>query len=367
MIVLHISPVDMKTSNGLRFSVPGLVAAQNKLEGVEAGIMNIGNREQLNLDEVEKFEFEFMEYVPDISKLKAPYSKPDIVVFHGVYREKYIRTYKNLLRTKIPYVIVPRVSMTNGAQKQKHLKKKLGNFLFFNRFINNAAKIHYLTENEMNLSRIFEKDYFIVGNGINPPLKYEKKVDKDRVNITYMGRYDINHKGLDVLVESINIIKDKLKNKNVVINFYGSDYDEGRKFLNRKICNYELGDVFKINNPIFGAEKKKVLQETDVFIATSRFEGHPMAVIEAMSYSVPCILSEGTNMLDVLNLHNAGWSTTLEPDTISKTIIDAISTRETIDEKGKNARILVEENYTWEKVAKDTIKAYEEVIYSKFF
>ena len=38
------------------------------------------------------------------------------------------------------------------------------------------------------------------------------------------------------------------------------------------------------------------MYEFDLFIHTFRFEGHPIAVLEALSYGIPCLLTPGTNM-----------------------------------------------------------------------
>ena len=54
--------------------------------------------------------------------------------------------------------------------------------------------------------------------------------------------------------------------------------------------------VLKLCGPIAGADKKKVLKDADLFLHTSRSEGHPMGVLEALAYGIPCLLTPGTNM-----------------------------------------------------------------------
>ena len=128
---------------------------------------------------------------------------------------------------------------------------------------------------------------------------------------------------------------------------------------------YKLHDVLKANDPVFDDMKHSVLLGTDIFISTSRFEGHPMAVIEAMAYGIPCILTKGTNMLDKLVQYDAGWETELDSKEIGKTIITAIDEKEQIIEKGTNAKKLVEENYTWNIVAKKTVENYNTIMSEK--
>ena len=54
----------------------------------------------------------------------------------------------------------------------------------------------------MKFSNAFRKEYFIVPNGIDIPNEYRKNINEN-LNITFIGRYDVNHKGLDILIESI--------------------------------------------------------------------------------------------------------------------------------------------------------------------
>lgn len=361
MIILHFAPINMTKANGFRFSVPGLVSAQSKLNGIYSGLLNIKGLSVLKKKEIEKFKFDFFPEFVDISKLDKPYNNPDIVVFHGVYHMEYIKLYKKLIQKKIPYVIVPRASLTLEAQQQRYLKKKIGNLLYFNKFIYNASKIHYLTENEMKFSKAFRKEYFIVPNGIDIPNEYRKNINEN-LNITFIGRYDVNHKGLDILIESIKKIRKELANNNVIINLYGSDFRNGKKYLEEKVKEYNLSKSCFINNSIFGEEKKEVLLNTDIFITTSRFEGHPMAVIEAMAYGIPCILTEGTNMTDVMNRYNAGWKADLDPNSVAEIILKSISDKKLIKIKGENARKLVEENYAWNNIAIKTIEEYRKII-----
>lgn len=362
MVILHIAPINMTSTNGFRFSVPGLVSSQNNIPGIQSGLMTIRDSRVLIDSEVEKFDFDFLKYKKSISKLRKPYNKPEIVVFHGVYQKKYISLYYELKKKKIPYIVVPRVSLTKGAQNQKRLKKMIGNLLFYRKFVYNAKSIQFLTENEKIESDMYnKKDFFIVGNGIRIPSEKEKNKRKS-FNLTYMGRYDINHKGLDILIEAINLGKDSFEENNIYFNLYGSDLKRGKDYLKSKINSYKLNRIVTVNGPIFNEEKARILRSTDLFIAPSRFEGHPMAVIEAMAYGVPCIISKGTNMLDVLLRYKAGWKIELDPNDIFSVINRVHTNKELLFKVGGNAKRLAQDNYSWEKIAMETTFYYKKIL-----
>ena len=361
MIVLHIAPINTSIVNGFRFSVPGIVSAQKEL-GIESALFNIEKPELFSVEKLEKKHIKIFQGKPfKLNELEKPFNQPDIVILHGVYRREYLPIYKQLIKKNIPYVVVPRVSLTKGAQEQKKMKKKISNYLFFNKMLKHASAVQYLTKNEKKLSSSFGLKNFVAGNGIDLP-KLENKISSRGVNLSFIGRYDINHKGLDVLIHGINDIKGFLRSNKVKVNFYGSDFKDGRNYLLEFVEDHEIEDIVNINEAVFGESKEIVLRNTNVFLATSRFEGHPMAVIEAMSYGIPCVLTKGTNMLGIMKEYDAGWGTELKPDEIANSIIKAVQNPKDIYRKGLNARHLIEKNYTWDKIAEKTILFYEKII-----
>ena len=359
MVVLHVAPINTTLANGFRFSVPGLISAQEKL-GIHVALLNIAKPEFFCPLKLERRNIKVF-LSNKVTDLETPFNRPDIVIFHGVYETQYLRIYKQLLDNNIPYVIVPRVSLTKGAQSQKNLKKKIANFLFFNNFINNSASIHYLTNNERNLSSDFQHESFVIGNGVDLPV-LNCKIIENKVNLTFIGRYDVVHKGLDILVCALTSIRRYLLENDVHISFFGSDFHNGKDKLLKLVKSHQLESIVNINDAVFGKEKEEVLRNTDIFLAPSRFEGHPMAVLEAMSYGVACILTEGTNMTMDTIKYDSGWIVDLSSDQIAKKIIEALQNPKEIRNKGYNARRLIEENYTWDKIAIQTIDQYNEIL-----
>ena len=60
--------------------------------------------------------------------------------------------------------------------------------------------------------------------------------------------------------------------------------------------------------------------KNDVFIRTSRFEGLPLGILEALSLGLPCLVTKGTNLDELVNNYNAGWGV----ETTSKMVASAI-------------------------------------------
>ena len=296
-----------------------------------------------------------------LQSLDEPFNCPDLVVFHEIYIYKYLSIAQELKENGIPYIIVPHGCLTKQAQARKALKKKLANMLFFNKFVANAEKIQYLSVSEQERS-IVQKQYFVCGNGMDIPACHKEYDNNDGIVITYIGRIEIKIKGLDLLLKAVYNVRDYLKAHNVVINIYGPENNGQRSDLEKKVIEDELDEIVHVNKEVSGDEKVSILLDSDVFIQTSRTEGMPMGIIEAMAYGLPCLVTIGTSLGDIIRENDAGWVADIDQASIEKCLVKAVEEKSTIPEKGTNARKYAIENFAWEKVTRDTLGFYKNVI-----
>ena len=122
-----------------------------------------------------------------------------------------------------------------------------------------------------------------------------------------------------------------------------------------------LNEFVFIHGAVFGKEKADVLMHTDVFIMTSRFEGHSLGLIEALSYQIPCLVSEGTYMTSEIGRFDAGWACTTDIAGIATAIRRMVADKALYKEKGRNAKRLAE-TYSWENIAQQNHSKYLEII-----
>jgi len=131
------------------------------------------------------------------------------------------------------------------------------------------------------------------------------------------------------------------------------------------IADFQAGDVVEICGPVYDQDKEDVFRQTDVFVHTSRSEGHPMSVLEALSYGVPCLLTPGTNMSSEVALEGAGWEVELSPDSVAEGIRNALDSKLNLPIMSKKARQLVERKYTWNAAAEKSVGLYRELLQEK--
>lgn len=291
--------------------------------------------------------------------------KPDIVLFHSIWAMPYISMASLLKRQNIPYLVMMHGANSFENNRKSHWEKTFANILWFNGFLKKAAGIIYLSKTEFDncLSKGLNSNYYILPNGCEPiKVDIDSKKLHDPVNIIYLGRLSIYHKGLDYLLDAIGILKSRNVND---CNFYiyGNENDPDIEHVKKRLQN--LNSLAHFAGPVYGEKKNSILSNADMFILTSRYEGMPMGVLEALSHGVPCLLTPGTNMsLDVQNAQ-AGWETQCDAYIIANDILHAISDLRKDSMSYFQAAYNLSKKYNWEVIAKLSLEIIFSVVNNK--
>ena len=113
---------------------------------------------------------------------------------------------------------------------------------------------------------------------------------------------------------------------------------------------------------IYGDDKDQRLRKADLFILTSRYEGMPMGILEALSYGIPCIVTPGTNMADEISESNAGWVSSFNAQQIAETIKNAVEEYSNDPKTFIANAYNLSKKYDWEKIASDSVSSYQLVL-----
>lgn len=114
------------------------------------------------------------------------------------------------------------------------------------------------------------------------PLLSNKQSSKENKIVIAVGRLD-NQKGFDRLIDLWDLVKEE--HPDWYLHIFGTGEDKEK--LELQIQNKRLQNQIQIFPP--EKEIAKRYLESSIFVMTSRFEGFPMVLLEAMSFGLPCV------------------------------------------------------------------------------
>lgn len=269
----------------------------------------------------------------------------------------------------VPYILSVHGCLEEKRIAQRSLFKKIFLWIYGYQLLRHASAVIATSENEVKAYQAYginADKIYLLGHGIVSSefeTKLNKKQSRTKLNlpqskmiITYLGRIH-KIKGLDRLIEAINMLKKDDKLHFVIA---GSDdgYLEELKNLIRK---NELENKITLLGTCFGEQKAQLFKASDIFIYPSYSEGFSLGILEAASAGLPMILSTGCHF-DLVQKTKAGLVVVNSPKKLAQAISQVAKNKTKMAIFSKNARLLVDENYSMAKIGDDLIDIYEKVV-----
>ena len=193
-------------------------------------------------------------------------------------------------------------------------------------------------------------------NGVDLEKFNKKKTKKTNKTIfLFVGRLE-KEKGLIYLIEAINILK--AKNSKFEVHLIGKGSEEA--YLKELVSKFNFKKYIKFLGGKTSHEITAYYINSDVFILPSIWEGFPLTLLEAWAARLPVII---TNVGGVSKICTNQENALVIPSKNSKKIADSmlvlIKNKKLREKLGKNGRKLVEEKYSWQKIAKKFVSIYK--------
>ena len=176
--------------------------------------------------------------------------------------------------------------------------------------------------------------------------------------LLFLGRLDMNHKGLDCLVSAWDLLKERRKGLELVIAGGGPDEGQLREMLRRR----GLTDSVKFVGWVKGSAKADVLRKCLAVCMPSRREGWGIVALEAAACGKPTVGFDVVGLRDAVLNGQTGLLVPCEDvtalaDAIMR-IIDDVALRRSL---GDNARERARD-FTWDKTARRYESFFEQVL-----
>lgn len=280
-----------------------------------------------------------------------------LAVFVHYYAKKY----------GIPFVLQSHGSILPFFQKQG--LKRVFDYIFGDRILNDASKVIALSETEAEQIKkmgVDEDKIAIVPNGINLieydnlPKKGEFRKqysipDNEKI-VLFLGRID-PIKGLDLLIAAFSNLASEINNVRLVI--AGPD-NEYTLTLKKQVQELKIEDKVLFTGPLYDAEKIKAYVDADVYVLPSRYETFPNTVLEACACGTPVIITDRCGIADIVE--KVGHVVEYDKEQLRYALFKMMSDDELRRRFGEEGRLLVREKFEWEKTAEQIENIYTDII-----
>jgi len=194
---------------------------------------------------------------------------------------------------------------------------------------------------------------YVVTDRFKPLPEIQKKYD-----LVFLGR-NAKQKNLDNLLKAINYLK-KTKTRAVSLLMVGGCCYDSK--IKETIKQYGLKVTFKGYVPNF--ELPRIFNQARLFILPSYYEGHPKALLEAMSCGIPCIGTDVIGIREDIEHLVTGYLCKTDFKSIANAI-DSLLSDESLQAKlSRNAQNYIFTNYSIDKILQMELEIINEVLAS---
>jgi len=269
---------------------------------------------------------------------------------------------------------VPYVFSTHGTLSKFHFAhrkdwKKLFMAIAGKFMIKNASHFIAATPVEIKEYHEFgvpEEDVTLIPNGIEfhefeglpkrGSFRKRNQIKDNEKILLYLGRIN-KLKGLDMLIRAFSKVRKRFSATKLII--AGSD-DGYLSALISMTENLSLKDSVLFPGITSGIKKLKMYVDTDIFVYPSPAEGFSIAILEAAAVGLPLVITKGCKFPEV-DRAKAGIVVESDEEELYKAIYSILKDESFRRKAGLNAKKLVKENFSIEKMTLRLENLYKQV------
>ena len=196
----------------------------------------------------------------------------------------------------------------------------------------------------------------VIPNGVEIPPSCEHRNGSGRLRLLFLGRIDPK-KGVENLLAACQRLRNLDRPWSLVIAGTGdAAYAAG---LEENARQLGVDEQVKFLGEVRGQAKTDLFAASDLAVFPSHTENFAMVVAEALAHGVPVVASKGTPWSGVEG-HGCGLWVENDPATLAAAI-ERMS-RMPLREMGERGRCWMEQEFTWETVARRMLQLYGKLL-----
>ena len=304
---------------------------------------------------------------PLASWLTANVGSFDVVHIHAVFNHSSVAAARICRQSGVPYVIRPLGTLDPWSMTQKSLRKRLFWHLTGQGMLQGAAAVHYTTEAEKLATESFTRMNHgtVIPLGIQPNSAIGALEDcsPELANGSYVLVLSRLHakKAIDVLIDAFLSLVERQEFSGWRLVVAGDGPADYVLKLKRQVAASSQPQKVVFTGWLEGEKKDAVLSRASLLALPSHQENFGLCVMEAMSHSVPVLISPSVNLAPEIAAANAGWIAAIDREALAAKLTEALSNEEELAQRGRAGKQL-SRNYSWESVAKSLIDLYREIL-----
>lgn len=291
----------------------------------------------------------------------------DLLHIHGLWMYPSVVAQRWTRKTGRPYIVSPRGMLDSWALRNSRWKKRMAWSLYEQGHLRKAACIHALCDSEARSIRAMglKNPVCVIPNGVTLPYgesggqkSWGGQVPPGARVLLSLGRLHPK-KNLEALVDAFGLGKSRsLIGPEWHLVIAGWDQGGHEAVLKASVHRRGLDNCVHFPGPLFLEEKDRAFRHSAAFALPSHSEGLPMAILEAWSYGLPVLMTDGCNLPEGF-LHGAAVRLPEDVEHMSRTLSEVLGRNpDELFETGRRGRALVEQRFAWPDISAEMAKVY---------
>jgi glycosyltransferase involved in cell wall biosynthesis len=200
----------------------------------------------------------------------------------------------------------------------------------------------------------------IVHNGIDTSIfRRLDYVEKEPNSLVIVGKVQDKNKGVPYLLKAVQLLKGEVDVKVSVV----GDQGPGNGYGTKLVQELGIADRVTFTGPLDTDELVRLYSSAEIAVTASLYEGFGLPAAEAMSCGTPVIASRAGALPEIVGSDGSGVLVPpADPTALAAAIKCLLADRPLRQRMGEAARKRIEESFSWEVAARETLKVYEEVL-----
>jgi glycosyltransferase involved in cell wall biosynthesis len=282
--------------------------------------------------------------------------RPDIVHLHSVFLPAHALLAGGCRARGVAYVVTPHGGLNLFRNRGR---KEVYGALIEKPYLRRAACVFALTERERGvLGRWLSARLgrcVVLPNPLAPAPSAASWAPPAQLALTYVGRYDVQKKGLDRLVDLATRLPE------VSVHAFGSATgSECGAF--RALVRRGLPRNMTFQAPVYGTTKRAVVAAASLYIHLARNEGFGMSIVEAMQLGVPVAVAEECDLADQISAQDLGLVLPPSAEQAADVIRRALADPSQLAHWSRRGQKWVRQELGPDRLASVTLGVYESVV-----